>query len=106
MKLQDLKQPFHRLRSPTQTPDDDAKIEASGELWGRAPWWSDIPTVQAYIDALPDHEEGIEFRTPAQGDLNPLSGEVRFRRGNAGVSVKTYGQDDFAVISVIVTKRR
>jgi hypothetical protein len=55
--------PFHRLESPTQTPDVARLQQRSGEIWGRTPKGGLEPTVQAYRGPLPEGARGIEFFT-------------------------------------------
>jgi len=91
---------YHREQSPTQTPEVARMQEASGEIWGRAPRGSDIPTVQAYPGRLPEGRKGIEFTTPVKpSSVNP-KGDVRWRKGDPGV----ISDDDFAKIPVCITR--
>lgn len=96
---------FHRLESPTQTPDVARMQEASGEVWGRTPRGGDVPQVQAYSGPLPEGARGVEFTTNTPpSSVNALSGEARWRQGDAGVSSREQNGSDFAVIQCAVTK--
>jgi hypothetical protein len=60
---------YHRLESPTQTPEDAQLQEESGEIWGRAPRGSLIAKVQAFAGPLPPDRRGIEFVTVVPPDF-------------------------------------
>ncbi len=93
--------PYHRVNSTSQTDEDAAKIEASGELWGRPPRGSGIPQPQAYDGPLPPGRIGIEFRTDVAPHGGSPPGQVRWVPGDPGVvSV----DDDYAKIAIVVTK--
>lgn len=96
---------YHRLESPTQTPADARRQAASGEMWGRTPRGGLKPTVQAFRGPLPPGCRGVEFETTIPPTkINPLSGEVRWRKGGAGVISKQSDGEEFAVIRCRVTK--
>lgn len=84
----------------------DAKLqERSGEIWGRAPNTSTFPQVQAYRNALPANERGIEFETttaPTKGCGTPF--EARWYLGTPGVIKRTVVGIDYAIIKATVTK--
>jgi hypothetical protein len=61
--------PFHRLESPTQTPDDARRQEASGELWRREARFGGWAKVKAYFGPLPPGARGVEFYTDAAPDI-------------------------------------
>lgn len=93
--------PFYRKQSPTQTPDDAANQEKSGEIWGRGPAAGLAPQVQAYVGPLPRGIAGIEFYTDLPPDPGgpprrvSWSGEPRRR------DVRTAG--GFAIIDCVIT---
>ena len=92
--------PFHRVRSPTQS-DETAQLQVqSQEIWGRPRLGSDIPQVQSYAGPLPDGQRGIEFYTNVSPDQSLPPGQARWTGPRPGVTVK----DDFARISVVITK--
>ena len=98
---------YHRLESSTQTPEIAREQERSGEIWGRAARWSNIPSVKAYRHALPDAWRGIEFTTPVAptpGRGSPY--EARWYDGTPGVAMKTHKSEDFAVIKASVDNRQ
>lgn len=92
--------PYHRLESPTQTADDAARQQATGEIWGRASMGSFIPKVKAYRGRLPDGARGIEFVT----DVPPDVGSARVRVDWSGPRPGVRVGGDIARIDVIVTK--
>ena len=92
--------PFHRLQSPTQTNDFAQKQEESGELWGRARRFSNIPQVQAYIGPLPENAIGIEFMTT----VKPDEGTVHARWTGPREGVRVNQNEGFAKIGCTITK--
>lgn len=96
---------YHRLQSPSQSRRTAEQQRKSGEVWGRAPWGSDIPTDQAFVGPLPARETGVQFETDVEpSKINPLSLEVRWRLGDPGVMLRSENGEDFAAITVTVTK--
>jgi hypothetical protein len=91
--------PFHRLESPTQTADDASKQEASGEIWGRTPFGSSWPQVQAYAGPLPDGASGVEFMTDVRPDQ--VGESLRWSGDGRRAEVQTEGA--YAKIRCIVT---
>jgi hypothetical protein len=91
---------YHRLESPTQTPADAARQQATGEIWGRPAQWSLIPKVKAYRGPLPAGARGIEFVT----DVPPDVGSARLRVDWSGPRPGVRVEGDVAKIEVIVTK--
>lgn len=91
---------YHRLESPTQTPNDAARQQSSGEIWGRAPLGSFIPKVKAYRGPLPEGARGIEFVT----DVVPDVGSARRRVDWWGPRLGVRLEQDVARLSVVVTK--
>lgn len=91
---------YHRLESPTQTPDDAAVQQNTGEIWGRASIWSTIPKVKAYRGPLPAGTRGIEFFTAVAPDAGSSPRHPEWSGPRSGVTIR----GDFAVIRVIVTK--
>lgn len=97
---------FHRLESPTQTRADALVQVASGEVWGRPARGSNIPSVKAYRNALPQGQRGIEFSTavsPHKGSGTPYEARWYYPH-TAGVlyRVDAKGQD-YAAIPAHVT---
>ena len=91
--------PFFRLESPTQTVEDAARQEVSGEVWGRVPRGGISPTVEAYRGKLPPDARGIEFFTDAAPDT-AFGPRVRWRAGATGVRE----EGEFAKIEYVVTR--
>ena len=93
--------PFHRrANGRTQSPEAMRAILKSGELWGRSPWNSDVPAVQAFPGPLPDAVAGFEFYAVAQPDRP--EGSVMFWRIRPDGQV--WGEDDWARIAIVVTR--
>ena len=93
--------PYHRVSSTSQTDEDAAKIETSGELWGKPPFGSGTPQPQAYDGPLPADKIGIEFWTDVAPHPGSPPGKVRWWPGDPGV-VRV--NDDYAKIAIVVTK--
>src|SRR5947209_1015424 len=91
---------YHRLESPTQTPETARQQEQSGEIWGRAPQQSSIPAVQAYVGPLPVGARGIEFYTDTPHDAGCPPRVAYWRGPRPGVRV----EGGFAKIEVVVTR--
>jgi hypothetical protein len=91
---------YHRLESPTQTPEVAAKQEATGEVWGRAARGSDLAKVKAYAGPLPAGRRGVEFTTDMPPDEGCPPDLPTWRAGREGVTV----EGDYARIRVRVTK--
>ena len=91
---------YHRLESPTQTPQDAALQQSSGEIWGRPSIWSTIPKVKAYRGPLPSNARGIEFFTAVEPDAGSSPRHPEWSGPRPGVRIR----GEFAVIRVIVTK--
>ncbi len=85
--------PFHRLESPTQTVNDALLQQASNEVWGRPARnvaQSNLPSVKAYRNSLPNGQRGIEFDTPVNPTPNSGSPfEARWYDGTNGVLQRT-----------------
>jgi hypothetical protein len=64
--MMDTKRRFHRR---AQTLRLGIKQKKSGELWGRGAY-NGKPPVLAFLDELPDHEEGTEFVTDVPFNTN------------------------------------
>ncbi len=91
---------YHRLASPTQT-DRDAELQmASGEIWGKASFWSHRPTVKAYDGPLPKGSAGIEFRTVVSPDPGGPPGRPEWSGPRSGVDVT----EEFARLTCVVTR--
>ena len=91
---------YHRLESPTQTPADAARQQASGEIWGRSALGSFIPKVKAYRGPLPGDARGIEFVSAVQPDAGSARLRVDWSGPRPGVRI----EGDVAKIEVVVTK--
>lgn len=91
---------YHRLESPTQTPEDAARQVASGEIWGRAPAFSYEPRVKAFRGPLPTGARGIEFIT----DLEPDSGSSPRRVNWSGPREGVIVEGEFAKIKAVVIR--
>ena len=91
---------YHRVESPTQTSADAQLQKASGEIWGKAPRFSLIPKVKAYIGPLPAGQRGIEFSTDVPPDIGCPPGQAFWSAGNPGVQVR----GDVVRLAVTVTK--
>jgi hypothetical protein len=96
---------YHRLESPTQTSTDAQRQQATGEIWGKAASFSNLPAVKAYQGPLPAGARGIEFTTstaPTPGTSTPTV--AYWHIGTPGVRTLTSGGIQFAVISATITK--
>jgi hypothetical protein len=91
---------YHRIASPTQTPEDAMKQIISQEIWGGIPRNGYEPKVQAYLGQLPPNTTGIEFTTDATPDPGCPRGQAFWSSERPGVRV----EDGFAKISVTVTR--
>ncbi len=91
---------YHRRASPTQTSEDAARQQASGEIWGRPPLGSTIPAVQASVGPLPPGAQAIEFATDVMPDPGAPPGQAYRRGPRAGVTV----DNDEAKIRVVITR--
>ena len=95
-----FQQKYHRRESPTQTVEDAATQEATGEIWGRAAFGSTIPKVKAYTGPLPVGQRGIEFTA----DIPPDDGCAPSRAEWSGPRPGVVLQGDYARIKVVITK--
>ncbi|MGH9125385.1 MAG: hypothetical protein ACRDZ8_11770 [Acidimicrobiales bacterium] len=92
--------PFHRLESPTQTPEVAVLQQDSGEIWRRASrWGTGEPVVQAWNGPLPEGARGIEFYTDSAPTGYPNIGPLVQWYPGKGVTVK----GEFAKIACTVT---
>jgi hypothetical protein len=92
--------PFHRLESPTQTPEDARQQEESGEIWGRAPRGRPWPAVKAFRGSLGDGQRGVEFYTNVSPDA-PNRGQNYWTPAfNEGVRL----EDGYAKIDCVIVK--
>lgn len=91
---------YCRVESPTQTPEDAAKQEASGEMWGAAPRWGGFPAVQAYTRRLQPGERGVEFETDVPPDPGSPPGQAHWRGPRPGVRL----EDGYAKIKVRIVR--
>jgi hypothetical protein len=97
---------YHRLESPTQTPQDAKKQVESGEIWGKenntaGGGESPFKSVDAHRGPLPDGARGVEFTTPAlESGGHPT--KARWIEGSPGVT--PVSNPDYVKIPVIITK--
>lgn len=85
------------LRNPTI-----AQLQVqSKEIWGSAARWSYVPTVRAYVGALPAYAAGIEFTTNV-APSRQSNANAFWYQGDTGVKTNAKG---FAVITVTITKQ-
>lgn len=78
---------YHRLESPTQTAADARAQAASGEVWGLAARFSNVPKVKAYEGPLPADARGVEFSTDVAPDPGCPPGQAFWGPANSGVEV-------------------
>jgi hypothetical protein len=99
--------PFCRLEnSRTQTKALALQQQQSGEIWGRPHRMGGaFPCVKAYTRQLSPGEPGIEFTTSIAPDPRySAPHEARwYHPYTPGVTLRTVGGEDFAVIQVTVT---
>jgi hypothetical protein len=88
------------LESDTQTPEDAARQEASGEIWGRIGLGNRGPKVKAYNGPLPDGDRGIEFET----QITPDPGCPPWRSNWSGPREGVEVVGDVAKIKVVIRK--
>lgn len=93
---------YHRLESPTQTPEDAVQQESSQELWGKPARGSEVPKVKAYCGPLPTGKRGIEFTTNIEPDFGMPPGFAFWSGPREGVLVK----DGFAILKAIALVNR
>lgn len=91
---------YHRLKSPTQSPEDARMQTTSGELWGKGYRDQGFPSVQAYTGPLPPGRRGIEFTTPVPAAKNTPPGKATWYPGTPGVRV----EDGYAKVPILVAK--
>ena len=76
---------YHRVESPTQTPETAALQEKSGRIMGRPARGSNIPKVKAYAGPLSEGQRGVEFETDLPPDLGHVPGQPTWSVGTPGV---------------------
>ena len=91
---------YHRLESPTQTPETARAQQESGQLWGYPRRGSDIPSVKAYTGALPSGARGVQFMTDVLPDRGTPPGAARWTGPRPGVTV----EQGRAIICAVVNK--
>ena len=91
---------YHRLESPSQTPEDTIRQARSGAIWGRAARGANVPTVKAYTGPLPPGRRGIEFTTSVPVDYGCAPGRAEWSGPRPGVII----DGEFAKIYVMITK--
>lgn len=94
--------PFHRVETATQTPEDARRQERSGEIWGRTPYGSAWPQVQALDGPLPRGVRGVEFYTDSAPDEGGHPLQPRWSGNGLNTDVRT--EDGFAKIPCVVVK--
>lgn len=92
--------PFKRLVSETQTSAVVLDVLRSGELWGRAARFSDVPSVKAYVGQLRDGERGFEFFALAPPE-SPYGGTVFWRERADG---RVWAEGPWARMNVVVSR--
>jgi hypothetical protein len=95
--------PFHRRQFD---PDENEKICASGQIWGRPPRYiyaGLFPAVKAWNGSLPEGIAGVEFYTNVQPDPGTAPSSPQWTEGHAGVIILEKGE--LVAIEVVVTKR-
>ena len=95
-----MRETYHRLESPTQSPALAQQQKASGEVWGHPSRYSFLPKVRAYEGPLPAGEKGIEFETDVDPDPGSPPGKAVWGVGNPGVRL----EGDVVKLKVLVTK--
>lgn len=93
---------YHKIESPTQTPEDAARQADGGELWGRIPFGGGWPKVQAYVGPLPLADRGIEFTTAVEPDPGTPPGRAHWSGPRSGVAV----EQGYAKIKIVVLENR
>lgn len=92
---------YHRLESPTQSPEVAALQQATGEIWGTTSFGGIEPAVKAYRGPLPTGARGIEFVT----GIPPTSPHGRiadWRVGRPGISVRIVDGKEYAILAPVV----
>ncbi|WP_409464318.1 hypothetical protein [Amycolatopsis sp. GA6-003] len=92
--------PYHRLESPSQSPETARLIEESNEVWGRTPRHGSNPAVRAWNGPLPPDRRGVEFYTDVKPHFYGSKSGLREWRAAQGIPV----EDEFAKLEVVVTK--
>lgn len=75
-------------------------ILSAGQLWGRAPQGSDIPSVKAYFGSLPAGVAGFEFFSLVPPD-RPWGGVAYWR---ARIDRSVVVEDDLAKVVVVISR--
>lgn len=93
---------FHRLESPSQTPEVAKMQIDSREIWGgpaRNFLQGQLPKVKAYENELPEDKRGIQFTTDVAPDRGCRPGLAYWSGPREGVRV----EDGYAKIAVKIT---
>ena len=101
--------PFHRVETPTQTPETAVLQVARGEVWGATAKPNGLfPCVKAYPGRLPAGRRGVEFTTLIRPDLGSSTPfEMRwYYPGTAGVEHRVSDGVDYAAIRADVVNRQ
>ncbi|MDV2997446.1 MAG: hypothetical protein N4J56_007151 [Chroococcidiopsis sp. SAG 2025] len=98
---------YHRIESPTQTPEIAKYQEASQEIWGRPARGSNIPKVKAYVGKLPANARGIEFTTDIEPDPSTPPGYAYWSISQSGVEVRVNENgEELAILRVLSVENR
>jgi hypothetical protein len=96
---------YHRLESPTQSPDIAFVQQLSGTIRGYPALGSHIPKVKAYDGPLPVDARGIEFTTDVAPDSGCAPGWPMWSGPRDGVRIRTDDRGrEFAEINVVIAK--
>lgn len=98
--------PFHRVYSDTQTDLDALRQQRSREIWGRTPYASTWPQVEAYLGPLPDGSAGIEFFTKVAPNSGGRPRHLRWSwsPGRLGVRIDgEFAKIDCEVVRVVLS---
>ena len=95
---------YHRVESPTQTPQDAARQQRTGTVAGYAARGSDIPTVKAYDGPLAPGQRGIEFTTSVTPASGGVPGQPKWYPGQPGVLVVEGPKGPMALIQADILR--
>jgi len=96
---------YHRVESPSQSPEIASLQESSGEIWGTfnrdmMGGRSGSPSVDAYVGPLRTGARGVEFVTDVPPDRHTPPWLARWTGPRDGVII----DGEFAKLRVMVTK--
>lgn len=92
--------PFHRLESPTQSPETAELQTRSGEIWGTTAKFALKPTVKAYRGPLRPGDRGVEFMTFASPDAGGAPSSPTWTPERKGV----WTDGEMAKLSCVITR--